>query len=56
VEIELIDVITVSPKLMEPVPVPIRRALTGREETDPWRDVKFWRMREEIEALKLVSV
>jgi hypothetical protein len=35
VETELTAVITVSPRLMEPVPVPMRSEFTWREETDP---------------------
>jgi hypothetical protein len=52
VETELIAVMTVSPRLIEPVPAPIKRELTWRDETDPWRDVKFWRVSDEIAALR----
>jgi hypothetical protein len=56
VETELTAVITVSPRLMEPVPVPMRSEFTWSEETDPWSDVKFWRVRVEMAALRDVNL
>jgi hypothetical protein len=56
VETELTAVITVSPRLIEPVPVPMRSELTWRDETEPWRDVKFLSVRVEMDALREVSV
>ena len=55
VDIELIDVVTISPKLIDPVPAPIKSAFTCREEIDPWSALKKTEERVETVAVEMLA-